>query len=134
MLMSEQEFTIRQMCDRFQVTPRTLRFYESKELIAPKREGQRRIFSKREVGRLKLILLGKKFGFSLEELRQLLDLYHLGDAQATQMAETFKIAQTHLSDMKNRRDELDEAITDLERRIEWGEKMLTSQNQENAAE
>ena len=132
--MTDDFFTIRQMCDRFQVTPRTLRFYESKELIAPKREGQRRLYTKREVGRIKLILLGKKFGFSLEELRQLLDLYYLGDAQATQLEETFKVAQKHLSDMKTRRDELDEAIADLERRLAWGEKMISAQKQEKAAE
>ncbi len=132
--MSDEHFTIRQMCDRFQVTPRTLRFYESKELIAPERDGQRRIYRKREVGRIKLILLGKKFGFSLEELRQLLDLYYLGDAQATQLEETFKVAQKHLADMKNRRDDLNEAIADLERRIDWGEKMIAAQKQDKAAE
>lgn len=131
--MSDPKFTIRQMCDQFQVTPRTLRFYESKELIAPERAGQRRLYSKREVGRIKLILLGKKFGFSLEELRQLLDMYYLEDAQATQLEETFKVAQKHLSDMKVRRDELNDTIVELERRIKWGEEMIASQRQEKAA-
>ena len=70
--MTDELMTIRQMCDAFEVTARTLRFYEAKELIAPIREGQKRLFTKRDRARLKLILRGKRFGFSLEEIRQLL--------------------------------------------------------------
>ena len=66
--MQHQYMTIRQMCDAFDVTPRTLRFYESKELLFPLREGQKRLFDKRDRARLKLILRGKRFGFSLEEI------------------------------------------------------------------
>ena len=66
--------SIRDMFATFDVTPRTLRFYESKELLFPVRDGQRRLFTKRDRARLKLILRGKRFGFSLEEIRQLLDL------------------------------------------------------------
>ncbi len=73
--------TIREMCDAFDVTPRTLRFYEAKELLFPIREGQKRLFTRRDRARLKLILRGKRFGFSLEEIRQLLDLYDTGDGQ-----------------------------------------------------
>ena len=73
--MTEDRKTIRQMCEEFDVTPRTLRFYEAKELISPLREGQKRLYGKRSQARLKLILQGKRFGFSLEEIRQLLDLY-----------------------------------------------------------
>lgn len=132
--MTNQEFTIRQMCDRFEVTPRTLRFYEAKELIAPARVGQRRVYSKREAARIQLILLGKKFGFSLEELRKLLDLYYLDDAQATQLSEVFSLAKTRLTEMKSQRDELDATINDLEGRIAWGAKMVASQRPKQAAE
>ena len=59
------------MCDAFDVTPRTLRFYEAKELLFPERDGQKRLFTKRDRARLKLILRGKRFGFKLEEIRQL---------------------------------------------------------------
>jgi DNA-binding transcriptional MerR regulator len=76
--MTADEMTIREMCDAFAVTPRTLRFYEQKELLFPARIGQKRLFSKRDRARLKLILRGKRFGFSLEEIRQLLDLYYVG--------------------------------------------------------
>ena len=78
--------TIGEMCAAFGVTPRTLRFYEAKELLAPIREGQKRLYTRRCRARLKLILQGKRFGFSLEDIRQLLDLYDIGDRQATQLA------------------------------------------------
>ena len=64
---------IQEMCKLFQVSPRTLRFYESKELLSPIRKGQHRLFTKRDRGRMKLIMQGKRFGFSLEEIRQLLN-------------------------------------------------------------
>ena len=101
----EKTMTIREMCDAFDVTPRTLRFYEAKELLFPVREGQKRLFTKRDRARLKLILRGKRFGFSLEEIRQLLDLYHMGDQQQTQLAQTYDIARQRLDDMIRQRDE-----------------------------
>ncbi|WP_035260694.1 MerR family transcriptional regulator [Actibacterium mucosum] len=109
--------TIREMCETFDVTPRTLRFYESKELLFPVREGQKRLFTRRDRARLKLILRGKRFGFSLEEIRQLLELYDIGDQQETQLRETLKAGQAHLRDLQNQRDELDEAISDLNDQI-----------------
>ena len=101
------------MCATFGVTPRTLRFYESKELLFPKREGTRRLFTRRDSARLKLILRGKRFGFSLEEIRQLLDMYDIGDGQATQFQETYRIACARLGDMERQRDKLNEAIDEL---------------------
>jgi DNA-binding transcriptional MerR regulator len=118
--------TIREMCDAFSVTPRTLRFYEAKELIFPVRDGQKRLYNKTDRARLKLILRGKRFGFSLEEIRQLLDMYHLDDQQATQLTKTYEIATQRLGDMIRQRDELTEAITDLQNQLRWGEKMLAS--------
>jgi DNA-binding transcriptional MerR regulator len=126
--------TIREMCDAFGVTARTLRFYEAKELLSPVREGQRRLFTKRDRARLKLILRGKRFGFSLEEIRQLLNLYDLGDQQSTQFMKTFDLAQDRLRAMERQRDELNEAIEDLRDQLKWGEQMLQSLQQKNAAE
>ncbi len=111
--------TIRQMCDAFDVTPRTLRFYESKELLAPIREGQKRLFTKRDRARLKLILQGKRFGFSLEEIRQLLALYEIGDRQQTQFRRTYEVAQQHLTAMQRQHQELGEAIDDLRAQLVW---------------
>jgi len=133
--MEHKTMTIREMCDTFEVTPRTLRFYEAKELLFPIREGQKRLFTKRDRARLKLILRGKRFGFSLEEIRQLLDLYDMGDQQHTQLASTYEIAKQRLNDMIEQRDELNEAIDDLKSQIKWGEKMLASMNSaQNAAQ
>lgn len=127
--------TIREMCDAFQVTPRTLRFYEAKELLFPIREGQKRLFTKSDRARLKLILRGKRFGFSLEEIRQLLDLYDMGDTQLTQLSRTYEVAQDRLNDMIRQRDELNEAIDELKEQMKWGAEMITSlQEQKNAAE
>lgn len=124
--MIEGTLTIREMCDAYDVTPRTLRFYEAKELLFPIREGQKRLFTKRDRARLKLILRGKRFGFSLEEIRQLLDLYDMGDQQATQIQRTYEVAQQRLQDMIEQRDELNEAIDDLKEQLKWGEDIITS--------
>lgn len=132
-MTDDRIMTIREMCDAYDVTPRTLRFYEAKELLFPIREGQKRLFTKRDRARLKLILRGKRFGFSLEEIRQLLDLYHMGDQQQTQLARTYEIAQQRLSEMEAQRDELNQAIDELKEQMRWGEKMLASMDQSKRA-
>jgi DNA-binding transcriptional MerR regulator len=133
--MTDDLMTIREMCDAFDVTPRTLRFYEQKELLAPLRDGQKRLFTRRDRARLKLILRGKRFGFSLEEIRQLLDLYHAGDQQLTQLSRTYQIAESRLADMERQRAELDAAIAELRDQLGWGAEMIASlQTPRNAAE
>jgi DNA-binding transcriptional MerR regulator len=133
--MTTETMTIREMCDAFNVTPRTLRFYEAKELLFPIREGQKRLFTKRDRARLKLILRGKRFGFSLEEIRQLLDLYYMDDQQKTQIERTYAIARERLADMEAQRDELTETINDLRDQLEWGERLIASMaSSKNAAE
>jgi DNA-binding transcriptional MerR regulator len=121
------------MCERFDVTPRTLRFYEAKELIFPLRKGQNRFYTRRDRGRLKLILRGKRFGFSLEEMRQLLDLYDRGDAQEEQLRRTFAAAQDRLAQMERQRTELDEAIAELKADLAWGAERI-AQFRRDAAE
>lgn len=122
--MTEQLMTIGQMCKAFGVTARTLRFYEQKELISPIREGQKRLYTRRDRARLKLILQGKRFGFSLEEIRQLLDLYDMGDQQRTQFRRTYELALKRLAAMEAQRDELNAAIADLRAQIDWGRRKL----------
>jgi len=124
-LMDPETMTIRQMCDAFDVTPRTLRFYESKELLFPIRDGQKRLFTRRDRARLKLILRGKRFGFSLEEIRQLLELYHVGDQQETQLKRTLEVAQLRLEDLEHRRQELDAAIADMRAQMGLVREMLS---------
>ena len=122
--MPEPFYSIGEMCAAFDVTPRTLRFYEAKELLFPIREGQRRRFTKRCRARLKLILQGKRFGFSLEDIRQLLDLYAIGDQQVTQIARTYALGQERLRAMEAQRDELILAIEDLREQVAWGAQIL----------
>ena len=122
--MTEATLNIRDMCAAFDVTPRTLRFYEAKELLFPIREGQKRLFTKRDRARLKLILRGKRFGFSLEEIRQLLDLYHMDGGEHTQLAQSCEMAAKHLADMQAQKAELDEAIGELTTQLAWGQRKL----------
>jgi DNA-binding transcriptional MerR regulator len=123
--MATDTLNIREMCDAFDVTPRTLRFYESKELLFPIREGQKRLFTKSDRARLKLIMRGKRFGFSLEEIRQLLDLYHMGDGQEAQLSKTYELSVSHLAVMEAQKAELDEAIAELKEQMAWGAEKLT---------
>ena len=126
--MQNDQMTIREVCDLFDVTPRTLRFYEAKELIAPIRDGQKRLYTKRDRARLKLILRGKKFGFSLEEIRQLLEMYHMQDQQQTQMTKTYELAQIRLQELKRQREDLDQTIEELEEQIRWGAEVIKGIN------
>jgi len=126
--------TIRQMRDAFDVTSRALRFYEAKGLLRPFREGQRRLYTRRDRARLKLILRGKRFGFSLEEIHHLLDLYDHGNGHIAQLRETYSIACARLADLERQRAELDGAIAELKRELAWGEARLVKYENSTAAE
>jgi DNA-binding transcriptional MerR regulator len=101
-------------------------FLRSQGTSVPRREGQKRLFTRRDRARLKLILRGKRFGFSLEEIRQLLDLYYVGDQQATQLEATLDVARQRLTDMERKRDELTAAVDDLREQMKMVEDMLSS--------
>ena len=116
------------MCDQFNVTPRTLRFYESKELLFPTRQGHKRLFTKKCRGRLKLILRGKRFGFSLEDIRQLLELYDMGDKQQTQLLRTYELAKNKLTDLEEQREKIEETIIELRQQIQLGKELIGSTN------
>ncbi len=131
--MIETYMTIREMCDAYDVTPRTLRFYEAKELLFPERRGTRRLFTRRDRARLKLILKGKRFGFSLEEIRQTLDLYNPAHQNLPQMQKAFELGRERLADFEERRREIDEIINDLKAQLEVGSAMIQSA-QKTAAE
>ncbi|RGP39065.1 MerR family transcriptional regulator [Pseudotabrizicola alkalilacus] len=122
--MTNDLMTIRQMCDAFDVTPRTLRFYEAKELLFPQRDGTRRLFTRHDRARLKLILRGKRFGFSLEDIRQILDLYDRDGSNHAQTIRTYELAQHRLAQMEAQRAELDVAITELKAELDAGGAMI----------
>jgi len=127
MTTKDDLLSIRDMCEAFDVTPRTLRFYESKELIAPLRRGTARLYTYRDRARLKLILRGKRFGFSLEDIRQLLDMYDRdGRQQEAQLRRTYEVAAERLAQMEQQRAELDEAIAELKEQMAWGAGVLAA--------
>ncbi|WP_375689448.1 MerR family DNA-binding transcriptional regulator [Pseudooceanicola sp. LIPI14-2-Ac024] len=110
--MSDERITFKEMCARFDVTPRTLRYYEYIELLQPDREGRSRFYGKREVARMKLILRGRKFGFPLEEIRQWLLIYEEAGSEA-QAREWITAADRQLTELYAQRDQLQEAIDEL---------------------
>ena len=132
--MDDETYPIARMCTEFGVTPRTLRFYEAKELIAPRREGQRRLYTRRCRARLKLILQGKRFGFSLEDIRQTLNLYDIGDQQVTQVARIHALGEQRLRAMEAQRAELGHAIADLRGQMKRAEASLARHGAGAAAE
>lgn len=106
--------SFKDMCEKFAVTPRTLRHYEYIELLFPEKEGRTRFYGPREVARMTLILRGRKFGFSLEEIRQWLELYDADPEGRTQMLAWINLADTQLEELAQRRAEVDEAISELQ--------------------
>jgi DNA-binding transcriptional MerR regulator len=109
------EFTIRDLTREFSVSARTLRFYEEKGLLAPRRNGQERLYTRRDRARLKYVLMGKSVGFSLEEVREMLDLYDLGDGQQTQLRVALSRFEERIGRLERQRSDIDRAIAELER-------------------
>jgi len=119
-----QIFTISDLSSEFSVTTRTLRFYETRGLLEPKRRGQTRLYSRRDRARLKLILQGKRVGFSLSEIKEMLDLYDLKDGQTTQLQVSLKRFKERITDLERQKLDIEEAITDLNRTCKIVEGML----------
>jgi DNA-binding transcriptional MerR regulator len=114
----KQNYAIGDLSREFDVTLRALRFYEDKGLLNPRRRGRSRVYSRRDRARLKLILMGKRVGFSLREIREMLDLYDLKGGEVTQLriaAETFR---TQIGNLEAQRADIDAAIRDLTRTYE----------------
>jgi DNA-binding transcriptional MerR regulator len=101
------------MAKTFGVTLRTLRFYEDKGLISPKRDGSTRLYTRRDRARLKLILLGRKVGFSLRDVKQIMDLYDPKGANTKQLRLTLDKSEKQLARLQKQRAAIDEAIGEL---------------------
>lgn len=110
--MTDTRLSFKDMCARFEVTPRTLRYYEYIELLAPDREGRARFYGPREVARMTLILRGRRFGFSLEEIRQWLAIYGR-KGEGPQLEVWLRAADRQLAVLERQRSELDATIADL---------------------
>ena len=123
--MAETRLTFKQMCAKFDVTPRTLRYYEYIELLSPEKEGRTRFYAAREVARMTLILRGRRFGFSLEEIRQWLAIYEERGTRA-QMEVLLEHADRQLAALCDRRAELDATIDELRKLCDETRRTLSS--------
>lgn len=110
--MTDTRLSFKDMCARFDVTPRTLRYYEYIELLAPEKEGRSRFYGPREVARMKLILRGRRFGFSLEEIRQWLLIYGK-KGERPQLQAWLQLADRQLEALEKQRAELESSLADL---------------------
>nr|WP_320143452.1 MerR family DNA-binding transcriptional regulator [uncultured Cohaesibacter sp.] len=117
-------YSIGDLASEFGVTLRTLRFYEDKNLLNPRRDGVNRVYSRRDRARLKLVLMGKKVGFSLTEIKEMLDLYDLRDGQVPQLRAALDRFSLHINILRQQRADVDQAIADLERTVEVVSGML----------
>lgn len=112
--IERRHFSIGEMCDSFGVTARALRFYEDEKLIAPERRGTARLYTERDRARLTWILRGKRVGFSLGEIREMLDLYDLGDQRRTQRLVTIEKCKQRIAALKRQKADIDATVQDLE--------------------
>ena len=112
-LHNRDSYTISDLSDEFGVTARALRFYEDEGLIAPERKGLTRVYSTRDRARLAWIMRAKNVGFSLGEIRELIDLYDLGDGRAQQRRVTIARCRDKIATMQEQRRDIDSAIREL---------------------
>ncbi len=131
---SHRTYSIRQLSKEFDVTARALRFYEDKGLISPERKGQTRLYSARDRARLQLILRGKRLGFSLIEIHEILDLYTPKDHGASQMKATLVKYRKQIETLKRQREDIDAAIQDMVDGCAWLEGQISTVEQQNANE
>ncbi|MBB6096878.1 DNA-binding transcriptional MerR regulator [Deinobacterium chartae] len=106
-------YSISDLAHEFDVTPRALRFYEEQGLLNPERDGQQRTYSARDRARLKLILRGKRLGFSLAEIRQMLDAYSAPGSETEQLKAAVRLGRQHIRTLETQLDDLQALLSDL---------------------
>lgn len=111
--MSEEKLTLKEMCEAFVVTPRTLRYYEYIELLIPEKIGKKRLYGNKEKALLTLIKRGRRFGFSLEEIRQWLAMYNRDNQNQTQIEAWINMANNQTIELEERKSEIQKAIDDI---------------------
>jgi DNA-binding transcriptional MerR regulator len=108
------EFSIGELASEFDVTPRAIRFYEDHGLLAPRRAGQRRIYSPRDRTRLKLTLRGKRLGLTLSEIRELIDMYEPGRDERPQLKRFLAVLEAHKASLLQQRDDIEAQLAELQ--------------------
>ena len=111
--MAEQKLSLMEMSETFDVTPRTLRYYEYIELLVPEKQGRKRFYGAAEKARLRLILRGRKFGFPLEQIRQWLELYDPENQNRTQLEKWIEMSDLQIEELESRKAELQQAIDEM---------------------
>jgi DNA-binding transcriptional MerR regulator len=127
-------YTIGDLAQEFGVTLRTLRFYEDKNLITPRRQGMTRLYSRRDRARLKLVLLGKRVGFSLAEIAEMIDFYDLRDGQVSQLKVAAAKFARQIELLRQQKRDIEQAIQELTRTVDIVSGMLRDRERENASE
>jgi DNA-binding transcriptional MerR regulator len=115
----DSEFSIRDLAEEFGVTPRTLRFYEQKGLIGPKRRGSARVYSAADRARVELILRGKRVGFSLDEIRDMLDLQFIDLGGRERLEPAIARFEARIEALERQRQDIDDAIDELTSGLTW---------------
>jgi DNA-binding transcriptional MerR regulator len=110
--MTEPRLSFKEMCAKYDVTPRTLRYYEYIELLSPERVGRARFYGAKELARMTLVMRGRKFGFPLEEIRQWL-MIRENDGDEAQMRNWLELADRQLTELEDQRSQLDETLAEL---------------------
>jgi DNA-binding transcriptional MerR regulator len=108
------EFSISELAREFAITPRAIRFYEDQGLLAPRRDGQRRIYTPRDRTRLKLTLRGKRLGLTLSEIRELIDMYEPGRDERPQLKRFLAVLQAHRETLLQQRADLEAQLSEIQ--------------------
>ena len=109
-----EEFSISELSREFDITPRAIRFYEDQGLLAPRRQGQRRIYTARDRTRLKLTLRGKRLGLTLSEIRELIDMYEPGRDERPQLERFLAVLVSHRTSLQQQRADIEAQLSELE--------------------